>query len=209
METTIKKATLLTGYQDGSEMLKVSVPINGMSCASCASRIESFLNMLDGVSSASVNVATEKAIVTYDPTKVDLSQISKSIDDIGYQTGELGMRVSIKGMSCASCVSRIEQQLRSLPGVLDASVNLSTEQAFIKYLPEQVDFKRIQRAVQDVGYEASISAEQTEPGQQSAKKTEFRKLWHKFIVAVFFTALVFVGSFSQLIPGLHGSPCSS
>ena len=198
--------TQLTGYKEGTEMLKLSIPVNGMSCASCASRIETSIKKLKGVHSASVNFATEKANVIYDPTEVDLSQIGKSIEDAGYQTGELNMQVSIRGMSCASCVSRIEQQLRSLPGILDASVNLSTEQAFIKYLPEQVDFDRIQRAVQDAGYEVPISEEKTEPDQLPAKKTKVRKLWRKFIVAVFFTILVFIGSFSRLFPGLQTVP---
>ena len=107
------------------------LPVEGMSCASCAGRVERALKQLPGVEDASVNLATEIAEVrgTALPATAD---IARAIEDAGYSVGAGEAELEIEGMTCASCVGRVERALQAVPGVLDASVNLATERARVQ-----------------------------------------------------------------------------
>ncbi|MEK1925203.1 MAG: copper ion binding protein, partial [Rhizobium giardinii] len=105
--------------------------IEGMSCASCVLRVEKAIAAVPGVASATVNLATERATVTYSepvPTEAVLQAIAKAGYEPKLETRELG----VEGMTCASCVSRVEKALKTVPGVKDASVNLATERATVR-----------------------------------------------------------------------------
>src|ERR1700712_3554449 len=102
------------------------LPIGGMTCASCVRRVERALSKVDGVSSAGVNLATERATVKYDPAKVDLTKLRAAVEDAGYTVPSEEVLLPIEGMTCASCVRRVEKSLAKLPGVESAAVNLAT-----------------------------------------------------------------------------------
>src|SRR5512135_1013009 len=106
---------------------KIDLPVTGMSCASCAAHIEEGLAALDGVQSASVNFAGEKATVVYDKTKVTVDSFVNVVKDLGYGVAVSKIILPIKGMSCASCVEMVQRTLGSLNGVISASVNFATE----------------------------------------------------------------------------------
>jgi Cu+-exporting ATPase len=100
-------------------------PVEGMSCASCVARVEKALSRVEGVSGASVNLATKTATVMADPERTGPERLISAIRDTGYEVPVQRTEFPVEGMHCASCVSRVEKALASVPGVLSASVNLS------------------------------------------------------------------------------------
>jgi len=104
----------------------LSVGIQGMTCASCAARVEKVLKQLPGVTEATVNLATEIATVVGD---TDMASVQRAIEKAGFSVPTESLKLDIIGMTCASCSARVEKALNKVPGVLDASVNLATEQA--------------------------------------------------------------------------------
>ena len=99
---------------------RLDLPITGMSCAACAARIEKGLGSVEGVSQANVNFAAEKATVFFDPHQTDLSHLIDKVKDLGYGARVEKVLLPIQGMSCASCVSKVEKALRSVKGVTQA-----------------------------------------------------------------------------------------
>jgi len=110
-----------------------SISILGMTCASCVGRVERAIAKVPGVFSASVNLATERAEVRYDAEPVREAVVA-AIRETGYEVEATTLEVDIEGMTCASCVGRVEKAIAAVPGVLSASVNLATERATIKVL---------------------------------------------------------------------------
>ena len=131
----------------------VTFAVKGMSCASCSARIEKKIGGLEGVSSAKVNFAAEIATVEYDPEKIQAEQFPEEIKKLGFEVPATRQIFSIGGMTCASCVSRVEQKLFSLSGVSDVKVNLATEQVSIEYLPSLVSFDILKETLSSVGYQ--------------------------------------------------------
>lgn len=114
---------------------KITVPISGMSCAACSSRVEKSLNNTQGIQSANVNLALERGTIIYDENKINESDIIKKIRDTGYDVPEEKLEILISGMACAACSTRVENLLNSLEGVKKATVNLQQEkQACCLYL---------------------------------------------------------------------------
>lgn len=127
-------------------------PIQGMTCASCAGRVERALQKLPGVREAAVNLATETASISGDALPA-VADIIAAVEAAGYHVGTVESELSIAGMTCASCVGRVERALKNVPGVLDASVNLATERARISTAGEP-DLERLLAAVAAAGYTA-------------------------------------------------------
>jgi Cu+-exporting ATPase len=134
----------------------LSFKIEGMSCASCVARVEKALKAVPGVSAASVNLATEKATVQAGP-QTSIAQLTAAIEKAGYTVPAESVSLAISGMTCASCVTRVEKALKKVPGVMDASVNLATEKAQVKASGVPVD--ALLAAVRKAGYEASLADE--------------------------------------------------
>ncbi|MEF8835719.1 MAG: heavy metal translocating P-type ATPase, partial [Candidatus Thermoplasmatota archaeon] len=135
------------------ENQKKEVPIEGMHCASCAQSIEKSLDKLEGVDESNVSYASEQASVEYDPSEVEMDDISGAVEDAGYSLGE-GQRVDmpIEDMTCASCSQANQKALEKLDGVISANVNLTTEKATINYIPGKVHRSDFVRAVEETGY---------------------------------------------------------
>lgn len=133
--------------------------ITGMTCAACANRIEKGLAKMDGVESANVNFALEKATVVYHPDKVDSEQLEHKIQQLGYNTVKQSVELQISGMTCAACASRIEKGLNKLPGVTKATVNFALETAHVDYSEDEVKLEDLQRKVEDLGYKAVLKEE--------------------------------------------------
>ena len=110
---------------------RIDLPIAGMSCASCAARIEKGLASVEGVSEAAVNFAAEKATVFFDPDRTDLPHLIDKVKDLGYEARVEKTLLPIRGMSCASYVNKVEKALRSIKGVNQIGVNFATERRFI------------------------------------------------------------------------------
>ena len=156
---------------DATEEARATLALEGMTCASCAMRIEKGLKKVPGVIDASVNLATERGIVTYDPALTSIEQMVQKVDAVGYKATPLVMPVpkpapkepeqhshivlDLEGMTCASCAMRIEKGLNKVSGVREASVNLATEQATVTYDPAQTNAEQMVRSVEAVGYKAT------------------------------------------------------
>jgi len=160
---------------------KAHIPITGMTCTTCAATIKKGLAKTYGVKQAEVNFAAEKASVEYDPSKVDLSQIKNTISQLGYGTATKKSIFPVGGMTCASCVARVEQALSSVPGVVSANVNLSSEKATVEYI-EGTETASLRRAVKEAGYELGSEAETLED-VTTASQREIRKIRNRFILA--------------------------
>ncbi|HEX6980060.1 MAG TPA: heavy metal translocating P-type ATPase [Alphaproteobacteria bacterium] len=112
----------------------VTFPVEGMTCASCVSRLERALGRAPGVHRADVSLASETAMIAYDPAVTDPASLAGVIGRAGYAVPEASVDLKITGMTCASCVARVENALRRVPGVVSADVNLATERARVRVL---------------------------------------------------------------------------
>ncbi|TAM37621.1 MAG: copper-translocating P-type ATPase [Burkholderiaceae bacterium] len=131
------------------------IPIDGMTCASCVSRVEKALNKIPGVQRASVSLATESATVVAQAS-VSPQALRTAVERAGYQVPENEIELVIEGMTCASCVSRIEKALDRVPGVIAATVNLATERATVRMLGHTAAAQQLTDAVQRAGYRALV-----------------------------------------------------
>ncbi len=131
----------------------ITLAVKGMSCASCSARIEKKVGGLEGVSSAKVNFAAEIATVEFDPGKIEAKQFPEEIKKLGFEVPATRQVFPIGGMTCASCVARVEKKLSSLSGVSDVKVNLATEQVSIEYLPTLVSFDVLKETLASAGYQ--------------------------------------------------------
>ncbi|MBT9532386.1 MAG: copper ion binding protein, partial [Pseudomonas sp.] len=128
-------------------------PVQGMTCASCVARVEQALRGIAGVLEVNVNFATEQAAVKA-RGDVAMGTLKAAVEKAGYAVTEQPLRLGIEGMTCASCVSRVEKALRQLPGVLSAEVNLATETAEVKLVGGTISVPQLIAAVAKAGYQA-------------------------------------------------------
>jgi Cu+-exporting ATPase len=165
-----------------AETITVEIPISGMSCASCVARIEKGLSQLHGVREAQVNFASEKAFVSFDPTRLDVEDIVEAVRSIGYDIRVERVTVTVQGMTCASCVNRVQTTLGNVPGVIKAEVNFATERATVEYIPGTVTISELRRAVEAAGYKLLEPAEEgLQDTELMAREAEFAMLRSRFI----------------------------
>ena len=130
----------------------IAVGIDGMTCASCATRVEKVLKQLPGVTDATVNLATETATIS---GEADVASVQRAIEKAGFSVPTESFTLAITGMTCASCSTRVEKAFDKTPGVLEASVNLATEQATIKVVQGTTP-ATLMAAVERAGYGAQL-----------------------------------------------------
>ena len=135
----------------------IKLQVTGMTCASCVMRVEKTLAAVPGVQAASVNLATEEASVRADPG-VTADALAAAVRQAGYDVATTEVTLQVEGMTCASCVARVEKALRRVPGVTAASVNLATEKATVRAL-STVSVAALQAAVAQAGYTATVSGD--------------------------------------------------
>ncbi|HRP28816.1 MAG TPA: copper ion binding protein, partial [Burkholderiaceae bacterium] len=133
----------------------LSLPIVGMTCASCVTRVEKALARVPGVDSAQVNLATERASV-HAQGRLETGALVQAVERAGYGIASDSVTLDIEGMTCASCVARVEKALTRLPGVTQATVNLATEQAQVTLLGGSVSTAELLAAVARAGYTAHV-----------------------------------------------------
>ncbi|MGD8351911.1 MAG: copper ion binding protein, partial [Nitrospirota bacterium] len=173
---------------------RLDIPVTGMSCAACATRIQDTLSSMSGVKGASVNFAAEKATVEYDPVKVSVDDFIHAIKDQGYGATVAKQTLPVKGMTCAACAARVKEALGSLDGVLSADVNFATERATVEYIPSQVGVREFKRAVKDAGYEVVTVAEGEDIVEKERREREaaYRRLKLKLFVGAALTVPIFI-----------------
>ncbi len=186
---------------------RAEFPIENIGTMTNAQAFERALRSLDGVVDVTVNLVNGRAYVTYDARRMSLAHILETIRGLGGDTRKVSTRFGIRGMTCASCVTQIERELQQTPGVLSASVSLSSEQAHVDYVPSMTNLDHIIDAVESAGYQAveapapesQIGAEQEESDRQKEYRTLMSKFWFAAILAV----PIMILSYPDLIPGLR------
>ncbi|MFW6314810.1 MAG: heavy metal translocating P-type ATPase [Desulfohalobiaceae bacterium] len=163
----------------GTKEQKQTFRIRGMHCAACSARVEREVSSLQGVNQASVNLATEKMQVSWDPAVLSPEGIMQKVQEAGYQAElpqeQARIDLEIKGMTCAACSARVHKALENLPGVLQAEVNLATEKARVVIDPAQTETNQLVQAVQKAGYEANpLNREEKEPGLAQEEEMQLR-----------------------------------
>jgi Cu+-exporting ATPase len=176
------------------QLKRIDIPVTGMSCASCVRRVERALSKQEGVTEASVNFAAEKASVTYEPTTTSPDELIWAIQDVGYGADVCEMTLGVTGMTCASCVGRVEQALKKVPGVLEASVNLANEKATVEYLASEVEPRDLEKTVHGAGY----GVVREEASVEDTREREYAKLRADFLLAAALTALILLGSLPHM-----------
>ena len=170
-----------------------------MTCTTCASTIEKGLAETPGVEKANVSFASEKASVEYDPSMVNLAAIKNTISQLGYGIATKKSIFPVSGMTCASCVARVENALTSVPGVISANVNLASEKATVEYV-EGTDIAEMQQAVKEAGYGLGPEAATIEDVTTAAQR-EIRGLRNRFIFAFVFALVIMGLSMGPEFPG--------
>src|SRR5215211_3300632 len=219
-------------HRSPTSTVDVSFPVTGMTCASCVNRVEKAIGKVPGVERAAVNLATERATVSYDPRQTTVADIATAVERAGYGVIDLPAEpvvapepsspaapsgngsddatvpgvteavLPIQGMTCASCVRRVEKGLEKVPGVTAANVNLATERATVAYDPTIADLATLRTAVERAGYHVGVVpyadatpttqhpptspaelATATDPREQERDR-ELADLKHKWVVSL-------------------------
>ncbi len=209
-----RKTTAMTAQTSPSATPLLQLPIEGMTCASCVGRVERALQAVPGVQSAHVNLATEQASLQLGdqaPAAQLLEQAVAAVHKAGYKVPAHALELEIEGMTCASCVGRVERALKAVPGVQTAAVNLATERAMVQ-LTAGVQAEQLLAAVAKAGYTARSLPQLADAGgaadahdaqtqrQQQAQQGLWRDLW----IAALLAAPVFVLEMGgHVLPGFH------
>ena len=172
----------------------LTVTVEGMTCASCVARVERAIKRVDGVTGASVNLATEKATVSFDPASADVPALLGAIEKSGYKPVPERLDLPVEGMTCASCVARVERTLKKVDGVLTANVNLATERAQVTYLPDAVAPGQLKAAIRKAGYDVpeEASEQNRSDRERDSRDREVSELKTSVFIAAMFTLPIFI-----------------
>ncbi|QVL49672.1 MAG: copper-translocating P-type ATPase [Thiocapsa sp.] len=180
---------------------EVRIGVGGMSCASCVARVERAIARAPGVDSATVNLASGMAVVHFDQASVPT--LLDAVRGAGYEPVIESVTLGVGGMTCASCVARVERAIQAVPGVIEATVNLGTESATVGYLPATASPERIAQAIRAAGYEPAAPEQRAETDAMR-KGQELRRLAGDLRVAASLTLpLLLISMGPMVVPGLH------
>ncbi len=175
-------------------MKQESLSVIGMTCASCARAVERNVSKVEGVQSASVNLATEKLRIEFDNNKTDLDKIKEAIQKAGYDTVEEKpniheITIPITGMTCTSCARSVDKAIHKLPGIQEVNINFATEKGKIVYDADQTRISQIKDAITNAGYQVlEIESDEQADAEKNRNELEIRLLWNRFLIAAIFTA---------------------
>ncbi len=185
-----------------SQNQEISIPVEGMSCAGCALKIEEVLAETEGVEKASVSYASGRARVVYNPDRVRPGDFISRINRLGYRAVLERVEWTVSGMNCASCVSRIEKALLGQRGVVSASASLAAARVTVEFIPGEITALDLKRVIESLGYrvlETSTSGPEVSPADRLADR-EMTGLKRKLLVGGFLAFLIFLGNMKDLFP---------
>ena len=185
------------GVSADRHLARVALPVRGMTCGACATRLEKALRLVPGVSETAVNFAVERADIAYDPAQLAVPAIAEAIVRAGFEVPTEAFSFAIEGMTCSACSTRVEKALRQVPGVLEANVNLAIERADVRGVPGVTRLSDLATAVTKAGYGARIEspaasqAQAEEEHRQRDRALLRRELALLLISAAFAAPLLF------------------
>jgi len=153
----LRNTTVKAGGALAASPERLVVPVQGMTCASCVAHVEKALARVAGVERVAVNLATESAAV--EGRALDPQALTRAVDAAGYSVPTQSLRLEIEGMSCATCVARLETALRAVPGVIRADVNLASESANVELISGAATARDLMAAVTAAGYSAAMPSQ--------------------------------------------------
>ena len=184
---------------------KLDFDVKGMTCASCVAHVEKALRETPGVTSAQVNLATERVQVELAPD-ARAEKVAQSVVDAGYEPVIETIEIGVGGMTCASCVAHVEKALRETSGVIEATVNLATERAHVRALAGPGLTDRLRKAIVDAGYEPRrIDADAGAADRERARRVQELATQRRRMIIATALALpvVVIEMGGHLIPGFH------
>ena len=184
------------------EKRTLTLPIEGMTCASCVAHVQQGLKEVEGVLDASVNLATEQASVILDFKLASLDRLVEAVRDTGYDVATETVSLPIGGMTCASCVAHVEKALAELPGVLNVNVNLATETATVGYVPTLTGVPGFRRAVAEAGYEVLPTAEERAEEELSREVRKMQDARRRMLLAWAFTGPIIIWMLPEMLAGV-------
>lgn len=178
---------------------EITMPITGMTCAMCVKNVERTLNKADGVDNVLVNLATERATVSFDGDKLKTHDLVHQVEKSGYGVATASVDLPITGMTCAMCEKNVSRALKKPEGVLDVTVNLATEKATVTYLPGVVRRNDLINAVEHAGYGVIDTAnmEAPEDAEAQARQAEIDRQTRLVKIGAFFTIPLTILSMSR------------
>jgi Cu+-exporting ATPase len=176
---------------------QITLPVTGMTCANCVLTIERNLRKLDGVSVATVNLASERASVEYDPDRLDEAGIVARIRRVGYDVAMADAELAIQRLADDNDARRLERALLGLPGVEHASVSLPTETARVRYIPTMVSQAELRQAVKSAGFEALAGEGNMQDAEAEARRRETAHQKHLLTVGLLLTVPLFLLSMGR------------
>ncbi len=179
-----------------SGFAKLEIPVTGMTCAACASRVQKGLSKAAGVRAAGVNFATERATVEYDPSSASATSLVDAIRSAGYGARLEETELQVAGLEMAVTGGGIEGELKQLTGVLAAAVNIATGTARVVYLPDVVTPQDFEAAVEAAGYRLAAPVDVADPAEREriARERDYRTLRSKFSLAAVVSVFAMLAS---------------
>ncbi|MBN1580313.1 MAG: copper-translocating P-type ATPase [Anaerolineae bacterium] len=183
---------------------QLSFAVRGMTCASCVAHVEKALSGVDGVADVAVNLATERASVTFNPELIGIGNLVTAVQETGYEVPTETTTLTIDGMSCASCVAHVDKALSKVPGVVQVNVNLATEKATVVFVPGTAGLADFKQAVSEAGYEVRDMDETdaAEGEQEDESELKMRQARFRMRVAWAFTVPIALWMLPEMIFGL-------
>ncbi|WP_372869510.1 heavy metal translocating P-type ATPase [Planomicrobium okeanokoites] len=187
---------------------RITLGITGMTCAACSNRVEKSLSKVVGVKSAAVNPANEKATIVFDESKTSVDELISRVEKTGYGVTEERIELSLSGMTCAACATRIEKVLSKTEGVIQANVNLASEKATVKYINGKTDVDTLIGRVKKTGYDAKPAVKENTEAEKAVKEQQYKKQRNAFVIGAvisipFLVAMIgeFTGNHALMMPG--------
>src|SRR5256714_12654105 len=180
----------------------IVLPIEGMSCGSCAATVQEALGRPGGVTTAAVNYATGKGAVAYDDAQTNVAELIKTVRAAGYDCGQAGVTFTVDQLHYAPSVAPLEQALRGVPGVIRAAANQATETVTVDYVPGATTAEALEQAVERAGFRVAepIAAEDPLERERLAREREVRALAWKFAFAATVAVVAMLGSMLLVAP---------
>lgn len=176
----------------------ITLDVVGMTCAACSSRVEKVLNKSEGVINATVNLLQQKATIEFDPEKVNIDEIIRTIEKAGYEVPLVDKTILIEGMTCTACSSRVEKVLGKLDGMVEANVNLSTNKAIVKFPLGSIEDQLLIRTIEKAGYSAEMEIEGDVDREKELREKEIKSLKRSFIISLVLSIPLFSAMFFHM-----------
>lgn len=173
---------------------RTAVKIGGMHCAGCVNAIQGYVKDIPGVNKVEVNLASEKAVLEYDQSKVRIDAIERAIEEVGYKVVYEKVVLTVQGISDSSDAERLEQRLKQIEGTRSASVNYGSAQINLEYNSALISLADIRKKIGDLGYEVL-----SETSAESAQDIEARKLKRLFLIGVIFTIPIVLFGYPEVL----------